>query len=398
MTVLSESGFRVFNPQRFGFPHPKVPILPRRLRTSWGQSNGAEFIPITEGRAYRFYNWGRYALGEALRLSGVGPGGAFLAPAYHCRTMLDPALALNGDITLYPVSAELVPDIKAIEKLICSSKTPVRALLATHYFGFPQEMDVLKTLCLEHRVTLIEDCSHAFLCRRNERNLGMQGRFIIASPYKFYPSIDGGILIGDIDNGRPELRRRALLEEVSASRRFVEGIRARRFDHKESRPPLQLMEESPDDDIWVPGDSLSSAYDRRQENRRGLAISKWVIQHGSAESISLRRRVNYLKWLEAVSGLSGCRALYPTLPDAVVPYMFPLYLETPFQHFHLLKSLGMPIWRWDSMGASDCDVAMDYRLHLLHLPCHQDLDIEEMEWMIATLSRVLCHKGGSDGF
>jgi hypothetical protein len=74
--------------------------------------------------------------------------------------------------------------------------------------------------------------------------------------------------------------------------------------------------------------------------------------------------------------------------------MFPLYLEAPDRHFAVLKHLGVPIWRWDSIVASPCPTAADYRLHLLHMPCHQALDDASVEWMIAAVTRVLGREAG----
>jgi dTDP-4-amino-4,6-dideoxygalactose transaminase len=68
--------------------------------------------------------------------------------------------------------------------------------------------------------------------------------------------------------------------------------------------------------------------------------------------------------------------------------MFPLRIAQPEAHFLPLKQLGLPIWRWDSIAASNCPTANDYRLHLLHLPCHQSLDDNEMAWMIAAIGKV----------
>jgi dTDP-4-amino-4,6-dideoxygalactose transaminase len=58
-------------------------------------------------------------------------------------------------------------------------------------------------------------------------------------------------------------------------------------------------------------------------------------------------------------------------------------------HFYWLKQLAVPVWRWDEMAVSPCPVARDYRLHLLHLPCHQSLSDDEMDWMLAALGKVL---------
>jgi len=113
------------------------------------------------------------------------------------------------------------------------------------------------------------------------------------------------------------------------------------------------------------------------------------IESRKKAAIERSRRRHYGRWTEAVAGIPGCRPLVPVLPAGCIPYMFPLYIERPESHFAPLKRLGVPIWRWDSIAASACPVATDYRLHLLHLPCHQRLTDREMDWLIAAVSRVL---------
>ena len=49
----------------------------------------------------------------------------------------------------------------------------------------------------------------------------------------------------------------------------------------------------------------------------------------------------------------------------------------------------MPIWRWDDMAVSECEVASRYRKRLIHLPCHQALGDSEMNWMTLALRTVL---------
>ena len=75
--------------------------------------------------------------------------------------------------------------------------------------------------------------------------------------------------------------------------------------------------------------------------------------------------------------------------------MFPLLIDSPHRHFHLLKLLGLPVWRWDEMAVSECAVAAKYRLNLLHLPCHQELSAEQMDWMVQVVQQVLNSMGHS---
>ena len=55
-------------------------------------------------------------------------------------------------------------------------------------------------------------------------------------------------------------------------------------------------------------------------------------------------------------GLQGCRPLFPVFPKTVVPYMFPLWLDDAERVFFRLKRAGVPIFRWDELAVSDCEV------------------------------------------
>jgi hypothetical protein len=41
------------------------------------------------------------------------------------------------------------------------------------------------------------------------------------------------------------------------------------------------------------------------------------------------------------------------------------------------------------MAVSACQTATNYRLKLLHLPCHQELTPAQMTWMTSTLQNVM---------
>lgn len=389
MTWLSESGYRVFNPERFRFPSPQVPILPTRIVLDCNSSEQRQYVPVTDSRRYQFFSWGRYALLEAFRLSGVGPEASVLIPAYHCRTMLDPALSLGSEIGLYPVDADLKPDLNAIEKKIRESRVPVCTLVATHFFGFPQSFDSLKALCDKHHIVLIEDCSHNYIRSCNDHKTGTQGRFVVASPYKFCPTMDGGVLFANGQELTRTLEGRALADEASAAIRLVQRARAPCGLPSVTPSAPEPVVEQERDHVREDGHAISSAYDPASISLRGFALSHWIVRRTNADRIAHRRRENYAKWLAGVANLKNCRALYPVLPDGVAPYMFPLVLENPLPDFYDLKRLGVPIWRWDSMGISDCPVATDYRLQLIHLPCHQDIGEQEMDWMLTMLKQVV---------
>ena len=133
----------------------------------------------------------------------------------------------------------------------------------------------------------------------------------------------------------------------------------------------------------------SDQYDPTVEEQLPLRTSLWLIDHADVARIVARRRSRYTQWLQATATLPHCHALFPGLPDDCVPYMFALHIDNPGVHFIRLKLLGVPVWRWDNMGDSGCKVSQDYRLHLLQLPCHQELSEAEFAWMVRAVTAVL---------
>ncbi|MBL8483757.1 MAG: DegT/DnrJ/EryC1/StrS aminotransferase family protein [Rhodocyclaceae bacterium] len=389
MTLLSQSSYRTFDPSPYAFPAPKVPVLAKRLATSLALAPSRNYEPITHGTVAEFYSRARYALHEALRRLGVGPGTAVLVPAYHCRNMIDPVLSLGGEVLLYPVTETLDLDTANVDAALAGCRLPVRALLATHFFGFPQELAAIKAWCDARGIALIEDCAHAYFRPRSNSLLGRIGRYAISSPYKFCPSYEGGVLIGLDGERSPALGGRSLKESLSIGLSIVQENFRRIADIRSLPAVPESIPTHASDSGAEPPAAMSAFYFSRYEGRRGLRLAEWIAALCNSDHIAQCRRANYLRWQAAVQGFARGRALFPALPDGVVPYMFPLLLNHPLQDFYCLKRAGVPIMRWDSIAVSDCKVSMGYRLNLIQLPCHQDLGERELEWMIAAVRRVL---------
>lgn len=380
----------IFDPSPCVFPKPRIPLLPTGL-DGLSPKPQSTWAPIGH---FRDFTRGRYALREAYRLAGIGPGSTLLAPAYHCRTMLDPALALGGNVGLYPLQPNLTPDLAALGTLADNAPTPVKALLATHFFGIPQDLAALADWCATRKITLIEDASHALFCQQHRPpGIGDFGTFVVSSPYKFLPSPDGGLLytstakhLDDIYSRAPswaaELRGLANAWQKAHARTACDV-----YNIDAEVAALIARPTQPANDVRQPA-GWSDDYHPAEAGISALRGSRMIWRHADTPAIAQRRRDNYRRWSAATMNLPYCRPLFPELPEGCIPYMFPLSIEHPESHFSLLKRLGVPIWRWDSIVASDCPTANDYRLHLLHLPCHQSLDDNDLDWMTAAIRKI----------
>lgn len=389
--------YLIFDPSPCGFPKPRIPPLPDGLA---GLSPRTRPVArIAPAGHFRHFTRGRYALREAYRLAGVGSGSGLLAPSYHCRTMLDPALALGAEVLLYPLRPNLAPDLAALDGLLEHSSVPAKALLVTHYFGIPQPLDDLSAWCKQRGIALIEDCSHVFFCETHRPpGTGLHGEFVVSSPYKFLPSPDGGLLYARQADRLDELGTRppTLTAELRGLVRAFSQARHHRSVGKtceRSRIDAELVVIA-ERGTSPGGDSCrreghSADYRPAEAGLASLRFSRLIWRHADIDGISRRRRENYQRWANALTGTAHCRPLCPELPEGCIPYMFPLHIDRPNLDFYCLKQLGVPIWRWDNIAASAHPTAGDYRLHLLHLPCHQSLTERELEWMIAAVRGIM---------
>jgi dTDP-4-amino-4,6-dideoxygalactose transaminase len=328
-----------------------------------------------------------------LKSLGVGRGSVVLIPAYHCRTMIDPVLRLQGTVALYPLQADLTPNWSWLDARMTVTPRP-SVFLLPHFFGFPQPVARIKAWCAEHGVSYVEDCSHALFGEVGGAPLGSFGDCAIASPYKFFASEDGGWALGldSAAGGGPQSPR--LEDELRGMWHSFGKLRA--SVRRTSPPPheVQAVESYWNDGI-LDEEGFSRQYEPTLEGRQALRWSRLVAKLSSVDRIADARRRNYSTWLEAVRNVAGCRPLFPALPDSVVPYMFPLWLDGAERPFAILKRAGVPIFRWDELAVSDCAVSRAARLGLIHLPCHQGIGKAELAWMVEVLRAAVMERAPS---
>jgi len=377
-----------FDPTGCDFPRPSVPVLPAFPAGMPGLCRSERFRSVFLETRCESYSLGRYALAAALRSLGVGPGKTVLIPAYHCRTMIDPVLRLGGNVVLFSLCPDLTPDWTDLDACIskCGQAT---ALLLPHYFGFPQPIEDVRAWCERHQVAYVEDCSHAMFGVYDARPIGSFGDCAVASPYKFFASEDGGLVRGGA-GAHSSCSAPGIREELKAVWHSMEKLM---FSQRR-----QLHRGAVGDDGFPCGtddireEGMSGQYDPASEHRQALRWSRLTLGFSSIDRLATSRRRNYQAWLDAVSGMAGCHPLFESLPETVVPYMFPLWLDNPERVFYRLKRSGMPVFRWDELAVSSCKVSSMARLGLVHLPCHQGIDTTEMNWMVEVLRHSLSER------
>jgi len=344
-----------------------------------------------------FFSHGRYAILQALQLVGLDENSVVLMPAYHCRSMIEPALHLDGHVIFYPMKRDLSPDVEALRSLVLESKRTIKAIIVVHYFGFPQRLGEIVAICREKKITLVEDCAHAIYDLSPEKKMGSVGDLSIASPRKFFTIEDGGLLLDNrLHKTKLKLRKSRFNNEIKFLIKFIFQLIKNVLNPKEtyliknknfSKCSIELINELAEQPENYDGFKyllLNKMF------REGLKVSKWHMRHANHSKISSKRRNNYMQWLDELKNVSFCKPLYTYLPGNVVPYVFPLVLsKLPKTVFHALKKRGVPILRWEDTAVTECDVSEAYRISLIQLPCHQDITSQHVTFMVNTIVDVM---------
>jgi perosamine synthetase len=392
------------------YPRPRIPLFPVISPGTFTSRGNANIPSVLDARWVLPVTYGRMAIALSLRDLGIARGERVLIPAYHCLSMVDPVLWTGAQVDYYRIREDTSVDLDDVRSRI-GPKT--RVLMISHYFGFPQDMKAIRELCDATGLILIEDCAHAFHGEFAGAPLGSFGDYTIASPMKFFPIYDGGLLSS---SRRPLDRIRLVPLGWKFSLRAAVILLERSIEYRRWGPlrsllqlPLwlktrlvhQLKRARPGGEHGWEGGTLGERssgrtgdFDPRWVDRRMSQTSRAVIRLASKSRTANARRRNYRVLLEGLSDIPGSRPLFPTLPDGVVPFAFPLVVEDPVPLFDSLKRQGVPMMRFGEFLADEVDPrsypeTIELSRRVFQFPCHQEMKAEELDWLVRTVRTEL---------
>jgi len=382
------------------YPSPKVPLTPPLTSFTLGKITTP--FPSLLDLGHRYVSAGRAGITLALRHAGVGPNDQVLVPAYHCESMIAPVEHLGATPIYYRIQADTTVDLADIEAKI-GDRT--RAILATHYFGFPQRAAELRALCDQRGLVFVEDCAHAFFGSIDDRQIGAFGDYAVGSAMKFFPLFDGGVVASATrDLGSLTLRRPPLALELKGLVSVIEYAMSYQRLRIVSLP-LRLAIAAKDF-VWgsikrLKGNTLEErlapassqggyALEPQWINVRMSRVSRFILTHAKIDRICEARRRNYEHICEALRDTPGLRPLFSSLPDKVVPLVVPMIVDQPLEIFPRLKHAGVPIWRFGEylfpqVTEELCEHTIFLSQHVFQFPCHPELTDQEIGWMIDTI-------------
>jgi perosamine synthetase len=387
------------------FPAALAPVSPVLSSASFFGKGAPQVRSILDAGPVREVTSGRIAIALALRQMAIGAGDSVLVPSFHCSSMIEPVTWSGATPVFYRINADTsinLDDIAA--KLDASTKV----LMVTNYFGFPQDLSTIREFCDRHGLMMLEDCAHCFLGEHKGKPVGSYGDYAIASSMKFFPIYEGGILA----SARHSLASVALhsagagFEAKAALNALEDSFTYRRLGVVKLLLWLPLATK---DFLWgtikkrkatavqsmVPGSSEGGfSFDPAWLDKRSSIFSRWMLKLVSRPRMGALRRKNYLKIAAALADLPHCRPLFAALPEGVYPWVFPLLTDNPQPVFTSLKLQGVPIIRfgeylWPGVDASVCADSVDLSKRVMSFSCHQEMNEQELDWMIAKIKEAL---------
>lgn len=407
-------------------PRPRfaVPLAPVLSLSDFGCAKATlpPLPALLDDADVRLVTSGRIAIGLALRALGVGAGHTVLVPAYHSPSMVPPAHWCGAAVAFYRVHPDTAPDLADIAALVERHAGAVKAILVTHFFGFPHDLAPLRALCDRHGIGLVEDCAHCFFGARDGVAVGSTGDYAIGSSMKFFPIYEGGCLVSrrhrldvalhgagagfELKSALNALEaafahgRLPLLRAVLAAPLWLKDSLWRAVKARGARPPAgaganATTAHATAAPTLAPTSSQSSFdFDAHWIDKRSSWFSRTVLRRAShARIVALRRRY-YLEWQTALADMPGCRPLFAALPDGACPWVFPMLVARPDTVIARLQQAGVPMTRfgatlWPGVDAGVCANSVGLGRRLVALPCHQALTDAERAWLHATVRAVL---------
>lgn len=378
-----------------------------------GKGDYRTVFPLNQDKSSLFFS-ARYALSAGIRAAGIEPDDAVLLPSYNCWTEIDPFLHAGIRTVYYRINSDLTVDFDDLLKKI-KYTAKVKALLVTHFLGFPQPIDKIKHICKESSLLLIEDCAHAFLSNANGKALGSYGDISIFSLLKTLSVPNGGVLVmnnKDINCQQNHkdpnffsafyyaaelLKNRTSINNNSYGERMRQLLYAGLYNFLSTiRIPLAGFRK------YLHTNSLylvrpdSYIFNENISNWGMSAMSEAILGQTDFERVKQIRRQNFEYLLQYFLKNEKGDLPFRELSEEVCPLFFPIILESPEQReniYQTLKERGVVTHPWwkrfhPAVPWEEFPDAVFLKQRLFGLPIHQDLTLKHMDRIIEEFDKA----------
>jgi perosamine synthetase len=344
----------------------------------------------------------RNAIYYSLKALRIPSGATILVPSYICCAAVQPMLAYGCRVAYYNVLRNCSADLSDLARKIDRAD----AVLAVHYFGFPQDIAKIRALCDRHRVPLIEDCAHVLQGSYEGQPLGSFGDASVFSWRKQLPVGDGATL--RLNRSGQSIDVPWKQAPVLMSLRLIANILQESFMRGRSRGSRglgnfvrwvtttlkrALISTKTQSEIMTAEETGSNFNDSLIDMPMTTG-SRWIYLHSDFERIIRHRRANYAALARSIRQRGRITLIHPILPEGVCPWILPMYMEDA-EALHLkLRAAGIPAVTWGGVRPAglpknefpDAEWLYD---NLVFLPVHQSLKQEHLDRMLRVIDRIL---------
>lgn len=387
------------------YPKPAAPISPVLSCASFSPDTQVSVPTLLDLPNTLQVTSGRAAIVLALEHAGITRGDQVLVPAYHCESMISPVRHVGATPVFYKINEHTLVDLQSCEALL---NNKIRAIIITHYFGFPQKLDELRTFCDTHHLIMIEDCAHSLFGKYKNTTIGSFGDYAIASTMKFYPVFDGGILASaKLNLDTIMLAPPSLSFELKSTLTTIE--RALDYGRFGTLGKIFHILTRIKDRLWGWLKSITGQNNRASSspssadggfgldpewiNIIASKATRFIVNKGARQRIISLRKQNYKTYAAALNEIPGCHPLHPELTDTIVPLVFAVRFDNAEAIFDRLKKEAVPIWRFGEfldpeVTKETCAISYAYSKSILQFPCHQEMLPAEINWIIEHIKSV----------
>ena len=379
-------------------PHPPpihaYPHLSSRLLTRAPSPEMARALQLTP----LLFHFSRDAIHALFGALGYPQGTPVWMPSFHCGMEVRAAADAGFAPRFYRVKADLTIDEEDLAAGLADAPGPV---LLIHYFGFAQPSTIrVAALCGKLRVPLVEDCSHAFLCRFHGRELGTFGPAATFSLYKTLGTVDGGALRVDEAELCRLTGRAVALPAAPTPPTIAWGAHLDKLRRLRRDAPVRGQDEQVRETLRARFDTRVVTARRRifeGEWRYGRGISRLslaLIRRLDPEVVRERRRRNYLYLDALLRRAAGYRPVQTELPPETCPLYLPVCVSNRTEVLLRLQAARIEpfifgMFSHPAMDDKRFPESRHLRDSILCLPIHQNLDEHDLERMASLLGPLL---------
>jgi len=357
---------------------------------SRGSDEIYKHYPFNSDKKTYWYS-ARVAIWHALKKHNIDK---IAVPAFSCGSELDPFIKAKTKLVIYSVKKDTSVDLESLTRLLKAEKPD--AVFITHYFGFPQDMKKLIKLCEEHGAIIFEDAAHALFSEHDGKALGSFGDVAFFSLAKTLPVPDGGVLIDNLakDYQKPKNpcrlktigRLKYIIEQsISVNNSVLSAMLKKALKPISTLIKSRVIENKTDKNTAKISDEMTLIELNMTRKDWGMSnISKYILRRQNPKNIKEKRIENYKKLDELIKHNKALKPLFKLLPDGTCPLFFPVIVKNPKSLQEYLFDNNIYSKRFWTFFHKDINISKFewetyLKQHLIALPIHQNLDINDIE-------------------